>query len=102
MKSILITFVALFSISTQASSFESCEKKILTAIEKQIIASGDLIESEDGFSSHSITWQGDGFFDVYYQVWDKDPTQWPSHNTYEVVIGANCDIRFITLIDSSI
>ena len=98
MKLIVITLMTLLSFTAQASSFDFCKNKIMTQVEAQILSSGGQLESSEGESQKSIKWMGDGFFDVSYTVWNKDPQVLPVVNEYEAVVGAECEIIYIDLI----
>ncbi|OIQ18873.1 MAG: hypothetical protein BM556_06220 [Bacteriovorax sp. MedPE-SWde] len=100
MKYSILLIASLISFSSFADSFKTCEEKVLSTVQEKIVASGGLLAAQDGFQNYDVKWMGDGFFDVYHQVWDKDPEVWPSHDTYEVVIGANCEIIYADLIET--
>lgn len=102
MKAIIVALATVLSLQVSADSMQACKNKVRGLVETQIVASGGLLESSDGLSSYSVEWMGDGFFDVYYQVWDKDPEVLPSQQMYEVVVGASCEIIYVQFVEAQI
>jgi hypothetical protein len=102
MKAFIIALATLLSLQVSADSMQTCKDKVRGAVESQIIASGSLIESVEGYANYEVKWMGDGFFDVSYLVWDKDPKVAPVNHLYEVVIGASCDIIYVQFVKDEI
>lgn len=94
----LVVALALFSsLTSAASAYSSCERKVLVSVENEILSLGGKLSSIEGYSNYDVKYLGDGFFDVNYLVWSED--QMSSENaTFEVVIDASCNPIDVVLI----
>lgn len=93
-------FIAILMLVTFNAFGQTCEEKVREAVVAEL-ATQELVF--DNRMDDSVTYMGDGFFEVEASVVPSDsPEQWPWHMTWEVIIDASCKVTDITLVDSYI